>query len=56
MFYDKEIEIFGILETKLKFDKKHELRYLADEWSIITNIYEDEEEDRDSIWVGCKST
>lgn len=54
---ERKIDIFGTLETKLKQDRRTELKAkLDEEWETVNNG-DVSSELRDSIWVGwCKNT
>lgn len=52
---ENKIEIFGLMEIKLRIDKQRGLIIeFSKDWSIITNINGSNLEIKDSIWVGCK--
>lgn len=50
--YERKIELFGILESKLKDDGISSLKIEMPEWDIFTNLEINGEEDRASIIIG----
>lgn len=53
---EKNVEIFGALETKTKkLGFREAIDRLGTEWSIIRNTEDDDEDERDSIYLGHRS-
>lgn len=54
---ENKIEIFGLLETKLRIDKQRTLINDFDrDWSIMTNLDESDPLNCYMTWLGCKRT